>query len=303
MLDMLIKIQETKITCDPEWGHLSAIKSYDRAESDYIDRDTSINKDYILYLLNVLKGDAFLLEWRRCKIAKEQKNIYLSEAIRNYNNALSKNDKSIAALYGLGLTIFNLATKSDNMVNDHQCDWDKIIDFENTQNDDQNPNGEPKYIPVKIKQSSDYTSEKREDVKKAIELMEKAELNGYDSTKIAFELGTMNEAINNNDEALLNYKKAYKKNYLAAGYQYCYLWIRNEELNKHTDLKTLEKKGVDEIVTILTEISSSDSNYSKASYALLWYIHRKISNFRNEDAQTFFSRTDKMTIKSLFENI
>ena len=300
-LDMFLRIEEARNSCDPEWGYLSAIKLYDRAESEYNDYDNHESKDDERYLLYVLRGDAYYLAWKSCKSHEGRKGFFLQEAENNYKLALNENDRSMLALYGLGLVKFQLAIKDNEKTPKTVFDWQAINGFELCCDEGMQLDDRSVCTPIKLKPSLDYTGAKTEVVEEAIRLMDKAEFNGYDRTKVSFEMGAMYEALEESEFALRDYKDAYDGNYLAAGYQYCYLWMRDKEGTSDRPLNGLMKEDVVEIVEILLNVGSSEANYSKASYALLWYIYRTIPGFNNKDAVEAFARTDRFTLSNLFE--
>lgn len=300
-LDMFLRIEEAKNSCDPEWGYLSAIKLYDRAESEYDESDSSESKDDERYLLYVLRGDAYYLAWKSCKSDQGRKNFFLQEAENNYNLALGENNKSMLALYGLGLVKFQSAIKDKKDVEKGGFDWNEINDFEQSSCAESQTDGEHGCVPIKLKPSLDYAEAKAEVVEEAVLLMEKAKFNGFDSTKISYEMGAMYEALNKVDFALKKYAEAYAGNYLAAGYQYCYLWMREKDGASDTSVNRLSKDDVAEMVEILSNVGASDANYSKAAYALLWYLYRAIPGFNNNKAVEAFSRTDRYTLSNLFK--
>ncbi|WP_207262976.1 hypothetical protein [Desulfovibrio sp. Huiquan2017] len=280
-LEMFLLIEEARNIMEYEWGFLSAIKLYDKAEDKYDGH----------YLLYSLRGAAYYIAARKnLRLATGKEDLFFNKAKRDFRSALKKNKKSMLAQYGLGEVLFQEALSKRPTIEGLSFDWDKVNTFDSVDNDSDILKEVRNTLQLKV--GGDYSGANRKTVEKSILLIKDAIFNGYDSVVGNHTLGTMYESLDDITNAYKCYKKAYGNGYIAAGYQYCYLWLRK---NCSTGCTQVEN----EIVEILEDVSMDDDDFSKAAYALLWFVFLNDDNKFNE-AKRVFSETDKHTIENLF---
>lgn len=279
-LDMFLKIEEARNNLEYEWGFISAIQLYDKAEEKY-------NSHYLLY---ALRGNAYYFAAKRSiGLSDGRETLYLDKARCDFELAVEKNKNSMLAVYGLGQVLFQQALMSREKKEFSGIDWDELPPVGKECLDD---TGSEQLKKLKLKRGGDYLGADAKVVKKSISYTQDAIYKGYDDVVGDYTLATMYEAIDNVDLSYAHYKRAYEKGHLPAGYQYCYLWLRKNNIKElNEDIKS--------IILILKRVSVEADDFSNAAHALIVFVSVNISNLQ-ENIGSDYRHVDKFTIENLF---
>jgi tetratricopeptide (TPR) repeat protein len=198
-------------------------------------------------------------------------------AIKDFHKAIKLQDNSARAWFGLGQARFKLAMATSTVNN---------VGVRNVY-------GRPASSLTIADSYGLVLPSKKADVESAIGNIEKAISLQYAAAPARLQLGDMYRSLGDKEEALVQYREAYKSNkdHAACGFKYGLYWlIVNAD---HIE------NNYEEVIDILKKASVSDVYNSKAAYALLWYLFERIPGLG--DAKKALAMTDPLVVNDIFE--
>lgn len=252
--------------------HAITLKEKDRGNSLVIDILREAERiDETYPVTNILIGDEYyLLGGDNYRCAKNE-----------YQKALDKNtshESSPRALFGLALSEYRLSLAQAKQQKKELQDKEFF---------------EQKDINEIVISTTQFISVDEEKTRNAISNMEKALDGKYAIDECYFELGRMYESIGSLEKSIFLYKKSFEinSNNLDYGFAYCVAWVRKNSSD-------VSKCNEDGIKNILKTICANDTFAAKLSYAILWYLSKKLGE--EDNARDAFNETTKYALNEMF---
>lgn len=223
-------------------------------------------------LLFVLRGEEYYY-----------KKMY-RDAVNNFIKAIEIDSTLARAWFGWGQALFKIYS-TERIISRQQVIWDFDAFYD-------------KSHWLKMHNSNlEITKAKAKEVMIKIE---KAQICGYEESKVSFEFGRIHEAMINGGEsehllgiAIDKYRTAYYSNNIDAGLYYCVAWIRKY---RYEIISKGLSQGAKDIVEVLKIISNSI--HKSLACALLCYLYCIAQ--RKVEARRIFQETNDMAINELF---
>ena len=223
-------------------------------------------------LLFVLRGEEYYY-----------KKMYI-DAIDNFIRAIEIDSTLARAWFGWGQALFRVSS-TEEVISKQQVIWDFDTFYKNSH---------------WLKMHNSNLKITKSKAKEVITKIEKAQICGYEESRVNFELGRIHEAMINGDgsEDLLDiaidkYRTAYYSNNIDAGLYYCVAWIRKYRYEIISKRINKDASGIVEVLKII-----SNSLHKSLACALLCYLYCIAQ--REAEAKRIFQETNDMAINELF---